>query len=218
MVAHVPEDPDPDEPPPGPDTTPGPGKTTPNYTPNNTNFPKCNTNGDSSKEKQLWKIVAYDEDASAVANLVGVSEAVVLGWAASETQFSNSAAIKNNNYFDLTGANSWGGIPCNPGFNNMVYACFGTFYGSAIAAFSSTQNSLRDGTGMGGTGISVIQIMNTVLNLNPDASLATIFQAVADAGFDPKGSSTNAGYGQRVSSTIDSYQKALDCMRKNGYL
>ncbi len=53
---------------------------------------------------------------------------------------------------------------------------------------------------------------------NANASTAQVLQAIANAGFDPIGSSTNAGYGQRVASTIGSYQSMIDCLNSSGYV
>jgi hypothetical protein len=90
-----------------------------------------------------------------------------------------------------------------------------TFGDSALAAFNSTQNGLKlDGV----TGVAVASIIASVYQQNPNASVADVFQAIANAGFDPIGSSTNPGYGQRTSQAINSYQGVLDCLRANGYL
>jgi hypothetical protein len=54
------------------------------------------------------------------------------------------------------------------------------------------------------------------------ALIASLFQAIANAGQDPVGSPTNAGYGQNVASILNGNKKNIDsrlnCLKSNGYI
>ena len=118
----------------------GTGGTQPTQPSRNIPFPECNPGG--SRTAMLFNIANLDSQASAVASSVGVPESWVIGWAASETGLSGGVAIVNQNYYNLTGQTSWGGIACPPG-SYGAYACFANFQASALAAFTSSVNGLR---------------------------------------------------------------------------
>jgi hypothetical protein len=179
-----------------------------------TKYPKCNKTHDSSREMLLDRISALGSEAAHAAETSGVPVAWVFGWAASETGFTSGVATKNNNYFNLTGRTSWGGGACGTSAVGG-YACFTSFDQSAVAALTSAKNGLSYG---GLSGVSVTSIIASVLGDDPSATVAQVFQTIADAGFDPRGSPTNSGYGDRVSKTIRSYQSAMECMKEHEYI
>ena len=95
-----------------------------------------------------------------------------------------------------------GAILCGPG-TVAGWACFVSFEGSAIAALTKVYGT---------------QSAAAILAANAGLGATAAFQAVANAGHDPRGTTTNAGYGERMGDTVDLVNKRVDCLKNNGYL
>ncbi len=154
--------------------------------------------------------------AQAIATADSVPVAWILAWAAQESGWgSSSQSSDNDNYLNETNTptsptGGWlGAVPC-PANAVPGYACFSSFQASLAAALSTTHQTWSQ------PGESALQIMESMLAANPNVSEASVFQAIANAGFDPVGTTTNAGYGQRVADTNAAGR--INCLQKTGAL
>jgi hypothetical protein len=151
-----------------------------------------------------------------VASSDGVPVAWLLAWAAQESGWGTSQQVTaNGNYLNQTNT------PRNPtgGWNGAIgcptgavpgFACFSSFMGSLSSALSTTHQTWSQ------PGLSALQVMQSMLAANPSVSEASAFQAIANAGFDPVGTSTNAGYGTRVAGTNAAGR--INCLQSIGAL
>jgi hypothetical protein len=145
----------------------------------------------------------------------------LLGWAAEESGYGSSTqARKNGNYVNeslpagsVTGG--WVNAAACPAGAASGWACFNGFSESVYSALYTEHGTWSY---PGQTNPSGLSVMSAVLAANPNATVSQVFQAVADAGFDPKGTSTNAGYGGRVESVTKGVLRRVDCLQKYGYL
>jgi hypothetical protein len=150
---------------------------------------------------------------------LGISSSWLLGWSAEESGWGQSAiARQNGNYFNMSapsGTGGWQGAVACPAGAVAGWACFNSFAGSLNAALQTTHATWNY---PGIANPSAAQVISAVLQVNPSASASEVFQAVANAGFDPVGTSTNAGYGNRVQGRAADVQRRIDCLQDNGYL
>jgi hypothetical protein len=146
--------------------------------------------------------------ANGLGALSGVPSADILGWSAYESGWgTNTLATVNNNFF------SWGGpgnVTCPPN-SARGFGCFSSpgFSFSGYWALSSTQNYFQYG---GVTGVSSSTILTN--ELSNGASIAQAFQALANAGYDPK----NSSYGATVAATTAAVIGVEICLTLDGLL
>ncbi len=156
--------------------------------------PTCNND---SPQSQF--VAANYSAASSLSAEFNVPTDWILGWAASETGYGSSGpALNNGNYYNQTTNNWSGAITCGGG-TVSGYACFASFLASATSVLESKYGAA----------------IQADLAANPTMSAASIFQQIANLGFDPKGSTTNAGYGGRVSNVIQGVDDRIKCLNLN---
>jgi hypothetical protein len=114
-----------------------------------------------------------------------------------------------------SGTGGWQGAVAWPAGAVAGWACFNSFADSLNAGLQTTHTTWNY---PGIANPSAAQVIFAVLRANPNASASEVFQTVANAGFDPVGTSTNAGYGNRVQGRAGYVQRRIDCLRDNGYL
>jgi RHS repeat-associated protein len=171
-------------------------------------FPKCNPTGDQLKETNLAFLVTNWDDAVDVASTYHVSGDWILAWAAEESGSVNAqnagqgwgtiaqAGPNQNNFLGET-AGAWTNAEaCGPG-TIAKYPCFGSFYDSVSAAFTSFG-------GMYGT------ILSNAYAAGQTAAQA--FQQVANKGWNP------SSYGADIQSVLKGVDSMLGCLSTNGYL
>jgi len=166
-----------------------------------TAFPECNESSISGREAELYFVNNNYDAAAEIASKYGVPTDWVLGWGSFESGWgTNGASLRNGNYFSegKGPAFSAGAIQCGAG-TIARWACFTGFEASADAAFASFYGTI---------------IKNT-LTQNPNATAATVFEAVAQAGYDTE---DGPGYGKKVSGRIALVDQRIDCLRKAGYI
>ena len=174
----------------------------------NSQFPDCNPSGNPKEEADLSFVRANYKWAALLGALYGIPTDWILGWSASESGYGTSPiAQKNGNFFNesLPSGSATGGwtnaVPCGAG-TSAGWACFPDFAASAVGALNSKYASM----------------LSSAYASNPSVNPATLFQQVADYGYDPKGSPTNPGYGNRVQQTIQGVDTRVDCLSLWGYL
>jgi len=211
---------DPCQPPstfPGPGGSPGLGTPDPpfgNPEPVDPLPPICNTKLGNNKSTLAFVSDNYNA-ALCLAAESGVSVSWLLGWAAEESGYGGSPqAGANQNHVNeslpkgsVTGG--WVNAVACPAGSASGWACFNSFYDSFYAALYTQHQSWSY---PGQTNPSVLSIISAVLSANPNATESQVFQAVAGAGFDAKGSPTNAGYGDRVQNVTAGVIKRLKCL------
>jgi len=147
----------------------------------------------------------------------------MLAWGAQESGWgTNPRVAANGNFLNETSTpkdptGGWvGATPC-PAGARPGYACFGSFQDSLSSALDTVHKTwtLPNGTTPAG-GVSALQVIQAVLQANPTASEAAVFQAIADNGYDRPPSPSNAGYGSRVATT-DAASR-INCLQSLGLL
>jgi RHS repeat-associated protein len=186
-----------------------------------TAFPQCNPTGSPSEEADLNFIYSNYSAASKLAQESGVNVNWLLAWAAEESGYGSSGQANNNNNFvneSLPSGGVTGGwvnaVTC-PSDASPGWACFNSLFDSLFAALYTEHGSWSYSGQSTPSGLSVI---DAILAANPSASISDVFQGVADAGFDPPGTPTNAGYGGRISNVSKGVTKRVDCLKKEGDL
>ena len=185
----------------------------------NSMFPKCNPSNDGTEEADLQFIATNYSAALSLSQQSGVSVTWLLAWAASESGWGGSSiATANGNYVNeslppggVTGG--WLNAIACPSGAVAGWACFGSFSDSVYSALYTQHTTW---TYPGQTTPSGLSVITAFMAANPNPTEAQVFQAVADAGFDPSGTTTNSGYGGRVAGVA--ITKRLNCLQSNNYL
>jgi RHS repeat-associated protein len=147
-----------------------------------------------------------------------LSAEFILAWAAHESAFGTSPAAKiNNNYFgekflkcgrdgacvantDPNRTAPWkGAIPCARvgAAARLVYACFP---GSTLAESAQAALSSHNGRYL------------VVASIFQGAGVATVAQAIADAGWCTEGDCVNGGYGRAVRAAYNELVPVINCL------
>jgi RHS repeat-associated protein len=160
----------------------------------------------------------YSADAQALSKLTGVDADFILAWAAMESGWGVgydgnklqanpsgpgviSAAQSNNNFFGLTTDNWIGSISCGEGAR-PGFACFGLYgngTGGSLSLIPSGWAALMSGNQ---------RYLNAALQAqkDPGATVASIADAVAAAGFNSEGN-----YGAKVAADANEINARKNC-------